>query len=275
MDQRGRSESVCSGRYTVGGNGLMLLYEAAMLLEQRDSVARFPPTTMLARPIMPMQLRLKLAYSSAGLRQQKQQQEPLLKQRLAPISASAMQSGTRRQIQDTSRSSHNELEKNRRAHLRQCLDCLRDQLPLSQGQAGRLTMLNVLNKSLGYIRELECKADGQRERIRAAEKRRQELLRRRAYLWRVRRHLRRRAESARAAAAAAAAAAAEEAWRSRNASEISAASASSEDSSAAVKGQLIGSRLQVAEDSPDSGYDSPQNCCRPLIVAAAAAGTAR
>lgn len=55
-----------------------------------------------------------------------------------------------------SRSSHNELEKNRRAHLRSCLENLKDLVPLGS-DSSRHTTLGLLNKAKHYIRTLEDK----------------------------------------------------------------------------------------------------------------------
>nr|BAF35982.1 bHLH transcription factor MAD [Molgula tectiformis] len=53
-----------------------------------------------------------------------------------------------------SRTSHNELEKNRRAHLRNCLDNLKAIVPLGQ-DASRHTTLGLLNKATSLIEDLE------------------------------------------------------------------------------------------------------------------------
>ncbi|XP_067947191.1 max dimerization protein 1-like [Watersipora subatra] len=54
------------------------------------------------------------------------------------------------------RSTHNELEKNRRAHLRHCLERLKDMVPLGSDSA-RHTTLGLLTKAKAYIRALEEK----------------------------------------------------------------------------------------------------------------------
>ncbi|XP_067657992.1 max dimerization protein 4-like isoform X1 [Haliotis asinina] len=54
------------------------------------------------------------------------------------------------------RSTHNELEKNRRAHLRHCLEKLKDMVPLGP-DATRHTTLGLLTKARGFIRILEDK----------------------------------------------------------------------------------------------------------------------
>lgn len=55
-----------------------------------------------------------------------------------------------------SRTFHNELEKNRRAHLRSCLDNLKSIVPLGSDSA-RHTTLSLLNKATVLIKELEVK----------------------------------------------------------------------------------------------------------------------
>ena len=49
------------------------------------------------------------------------------------------------------RSTHNELEKNRRAHLRNCLEKLKDIVPLSS-DSSRHTTLGLLNKAKHFIK---------------------------------------------------------------------------------------------------------------------------
>jgi len=56
----------------------------------------------------------------------------------------------------TDRSTHNELEKNRRAHLRSCLERLREEVPPG-GDASRHTTLGLLTRARDYIRALEEK----------------------------------------------------------------------------------------------------------------------
>jgi len=58
--------------------------------------------------------------------------------------------------QGGSRSSHNELEKNRRAHLRGCLESLKDLVPLGS-DSSRHTTLGLLNKAKHFIKNLEDK----------------------------------------------------------------------------------------------------------------------
>merc|ERR1711874_4292 len=53
-----------------------------------------------------------------------------------------------------SRSTHNELEKNRRAHLRSCLENLKDLVPVG-AESSRHTTLGLLNKAKHFIKNLE------------------------------------------------------------------------------------------------------------------------
>merc|ERR1711884_458675 len=53
-----------------------------------------------------------------------------------------------------SRSTHNELEKNRRAHLRSCLENLKDLVPVGP-DSSRHTTLGLLNKAKHFIKNLE------------------------------------------------------------------------------------------------------------------------
>lgn len=53
-----------------------------------------------------------------------------------------------------SRTSHNELEKNRRAHLKHCLERLKDMVPLGP-EASRHTTLGLLTKAKRFIKNLE------------------------------------------------------------------------------------------------------------------------
>ncbi|CAH2322525.1 max-interacting 1 isoform X2 [Pelobates cultripes] len=55
---------------------------------------------------------------------------------------------------NTNRSTHNELEKNRRAHLRLCLERLKDLIPL-ESDSTRHTTLGLLNKAKMHIKKLE------------------------------------------------------------------------------------------------------------------------
>jgi len=78
------------------------------------------------------------------------------------------------------RSTHNELEKNRRAHLRSCLENLKDIVPVG-GDSSRHTTLGLLNKAKHFIKNLE---DRDRKSLTARETlhREQRYLRRRLEL---------------------------------------------------------------------------------------------
>ncbi|XP_051883525.1 max-interacting protein 1 isoform X2 [Pristis pectinata] len=54
----------------------------------------------------------------------------------------------------SNRSTHNELEKNRRAHLRLCLERLKELIPLGS-ECTRHTTLGLLNKAKAHIKKLE------------------------------------------------------------------------------------------------------------------------
>ncbi|BET01718.1 Helix-loop-helix DNA-Hypothetical protein domain [Nesidiocoris tenuis] len=79
-----------------------------------------------------------------------------------------------------SRTTHNELEKNRRAHLRNCLEKLKEMVPLG-GDSSRHTTLGLLTKAKRFIKSLE-----QQERRAAVQK---------DHLHREHRFLRRKLES--------------------------------------------------------------------------------
>jgi len=72
------------------------------------------------------------------------------------------------------RSTHNELEKNRRAHLRNCLEKLKDIVPVG-GDSSRHTTLGLLNKAKHFIKALE-------EKEKKASAHRENLLREQRYL---------------------------------------------------------------------------------------------
>ncbi|XP_077992361.1 max dimerization protein 1-like [Glandiceps talaboti] len=61
-----------------------------------------------------------------------------------------------KKIHTSSRSTHNELEKNRRAHLRNCLERLKEIVPVG-GEASRHTTLGLLTKAKAFIKNLEDK----------------------------------------------------------------------------------------------------------------------
>merc|ERR1711884_953710 len=78
-----------------------------------------------------------------------------------------------------SRSTHNELEKNRRAHLRSCLENLKDLVPVG-ADSSRHTTLGLLNRAKHFIKNLE---DRDKKSLSAKE-----------LLYREQRYLRRRLE---------------------------------------------------------------------------------
>ncbi|XP_052741159.1 max dimerization protein 1-like isoform X2 [Bicyclus anynana] len=93
-----------------------------------------------------------------------------------------------------SRTTHNELEKNRRAHLRSCLEKLKDMVPLGP-EASRHTTLGLLTKAKRFIKSLEEREkrhSGHREQL----AREQRFLRRRLAQLRAARNARALAESA-------------------------------------------------------------------------------
>ncbi|XP_063622004.1 max dimerization protein 1-like isoform X1 [Cydia splendana] len=73
-----------------------------------------------------------------------------------------------------SRTTHNELEKNRRAHLRSCLEKLKDMVPLGP-ESSRHTTLGLLTKAKRFIKSLE-----EREKRHASH--REQLAREQRYL---------------------------------------------------------------------------------------------
>merc|ERR1711990_1307659 len=73
------------------------------------------------------------------------------------------------------RSTHNELEKNRRAHLRSCLENLKDIVPVGS-DSSRHTTLGLLNKAKHFIKNLEDRARKSLHREQRYLRRRLELL---------------------------------------------------------------------------------------------------
>lgn len=70
------------------------------------------------------------------------------------------------------RSTHNELEKNRRANLRHCLEKLKDIVPVGP-ESSRHTTLGLLTKAKGFIKALEekeRKTNSQREHLRREQR---------------------------------------------------------------------------------------------------------
>merc|ERR1719259_528288 len=77
------------------------------------------------------------------------------------------------------RSSHNELEKNRRAHLRGCLDRLKSIVPLNRDST-RHTTLGLLNQASELIKSLERRSvyyKGEKQRL----QKKNEILRKKLY----------------------------------------------------------------------------------------------
>jgi len=74
------------------------------------------------------------------------------------------------------RTTHNELEKNRRAHLRGCLELLKELVPLGP-ESSRHTTLGLLNKAKCFIRNLE-------DRDRKSKMHKDQLFREQRYLLR-------------------------------------------------------------------------------------------
>lgn len=89
---------------------------------------------------------------------------------------SMRQSGNKRPKKKSqgNRSTHNELEKNRRAHLRTCLERLKEVVPL-ESDSSRHTTLGLLTKAKGFIKTLEERDQKQQMQI-------SELLARQRYL---------------------------------------------------------------------------------------------
>ncbi|XP_064465620.1 max-interacting protein 1-like [Ornithodoros turicata] len=79
------------------------------------------------------------------------------------------------------RTTHNELEKNRRAHLRNCLEKLKEMVPLAP-DTSRHTTLGLLNKAKVFIKNLE-------EKDRKSQQVKDQLLREQRYLKRRLQHL--------------------------------------------------------------------------------------
>ncbi|PAA93179.1 hypothetical protein BOX15_Mlig032558g1 [Macrostomum lignano] len=93
----------------------------------------------------------------------------------------------------TIRTSHNELEKIRRAKLRISIDQLKSRLPALRG---RVTMLTVLKRACAFVKDLEQKSEEQRAQLRQLERRRMELKMRRGQLTRLLRRLKKQAADA-------------------------------------------------------------------------------
>lgn len=102
---------------------------------------------------------------------------------MLPFTSNKERDGLKRKIKTkkncNSRSTHNEMEKNRRAHLRLCLERLKSLVPLGP-DSSRHTTLSLLMRAKEHIKRLE---DSERKAQHAIEQ-----------LQRERRHLRRRLE---------------------------------------------------------------------------------
>ncbi|VDL20583.1 unnamed protein product [Hymenolepis diminuta] len=90
-------------------------------------------------------------------------------------------SSVHRRNAPSTRSTHNELEKSRRAHLRTCMDALKELL-VFDSEAPRITTLTVLRKATSTIQQLqqrneylEACEDGEKHRFSQLMKRRQAL----------------------------------------------------------------------------------------------------
>ncbi|XP_077097717.1 max dimerization protein 1 isoform X2 [Siphateles boraxobius] len=102
---------------------------------------------------------------------------------MLPFTSNKERDGLKRKIKSkkncSSRSTHNEMEKNRRAHLRLCLERLKSLVPLGP-DSNRHTTLSLLMRAKEHIKRLE---DGERKAQHAIDQ-----------LQREQRHLRRRLE---------------------------------------------------------------------------------
>lgn len=132
-----------------------------------------------------------------------------------------------------SRTTHNELEKNRRAHLRNCLEKLKEMVPLGP-EASRHTTLGLLTKAKRFIKNLE-----DRERKHAVHK---------EHLHREHRYLRRRLEQLNAHNALS---------KRRSVSECSTSTISSTNSSSSSSGSP--SSISESDEVDVIGYTSNQS----------------
>ncbi|XP_067295539.1 max dimerization protein 1 isoform X2 [Pseudorasbora parva] len=102
---------------------------------------------------------------------------------MLPFTSNKERDGLKRKIKSkkncSSRSTHNEMEKNRRAHLRLCLERLKSLVPLGP-DSNRHTTLSLLMRAKEHIKRLE---DGERKAQHTIDQ-----------LQREQRHLRRRLE---------------------------------------------------------------------------------
>ncbi|XP_065213983.1 max dimerization protein 3-like isoform X2 [Planococcus citri] len=143
-----------------------------------------------------------------------------------------------KKTQGTNRSTHNELEKNRRAHLRGCMDSLKHLVPLGHNSA-RHTTLGLLIKAKNFIKNLEFQ-----DKRYGIQK---ETLRREA------RYLRRKLDQLQVSCNAAAVAAGSAAMKRRSISECSALSSSSSTvSSSSVSASSSSSYLSISSGNNSS-----------------------
>ncbi|XP_072335626.1 max-interacting protein 1 isoform X3 [Scyliorhinus torazame] len=73
---------------------------------------------------------------------------------MLPCNAEGARKKMKTKKNSSNRSTHNELEKNRRAHLRLCLERLKELIPLGS-ECTRHTTLGLLNKAKAHIKKLE------------------------------------------------------------------------------------------------------------------------
>uniref|UniRef100_A0A1I8ILL9 BHLH domain-containing protein n=1 Tax=Macrostomum lignano TaxID=282301 RepID=A0A1I8ILL9_9PLAT len=169
-------------------DGLVLLYDAAMLLEQHS-----------LGPIGPIPIvNANQSFSSHGIVKRSSKTVEERAHGLTPATASSAStyspSPTKQRLSATTiRTSHNELEKIRRAKLRISIDQLKSRLPALRG---RVTMLTVLKRACAFVKDLEQKSEEQRAQLRQLERRRMELKMRRGQLTRLLRRLKKQAADA-------------------------------------------------------------------------------
>jgi len=90
------------------------------------------------------------------------------------LSLSLSRRRTKSKKSQGNRTTHNELEKNRRAHLRNCLEKLKEMVPLGP-ESSRHTTLGLLTKAKSFIKNLE-------EKDRKHQTTKEQLLREQRYL---------------------------------------------------------------------------------------------
>ncbi|XP_039282683.1 max dimerization protein 1 [Nilaparvata lugens] len=142
-----------------------------------------------------------------------------------------------------SRTTHNELEKNRRAHLRNCLEKLKEMVPLGN-EASRHTTLGLLTKAKRFIKNLEVQ-----ERKHAIQK---------EQLSREQRYLRRRLEQLGVGTHYGGAASLGSGAKRRSVSECSLSSTLSASSSAssASSGSVLSPSISESDEIDVIGYGS-------------------